>query len=207
MSSWSSRSQARRKSAHGFIRPALPVLATVAPQGPEWLYAIKHDGYRLIIRKDGSGHHLWSRNGRDWSAEFKAISAAVTVWKLRSFVIDGEACAHRPDGLPDFHALLGGGQGCASACFHAFDLLALDGVDLRHLPFSERYAKLARMLAGAPEAINLCEHTDEFDGAAMFEHACRLGLEGIVAKRRSSRYRSGRCASWVKIKNASYSRG
>ena len=76
------------------------------------------------------------------------------------------------------------------ACFHAFDLLALDGVDLRHLPFSERYAKLARMLAGAPEAINLCEHTADYDGSALFEHACRLGLEGIVAKKKTARYRA-----------------
>jgi bifunctional non-homologous end joining protein LigD len=84
--------------------------------------------------------------------------------------------------------------------------LELDGVDLRHLPFSERYAKLARMLAGAPEAINLCEHTADYDGSALFEHACRLGLEGIVAKKKAARYRSGTCRSWVKVKNPDYER-
>ena len=96
----------------------------------------------------------------------------------------------------------------ARAChlFHAFDLLELDGVDLRHLPFSERYAKLARMLAGAPEAITLCEHTADYDGSALFEHACRLGLEGIVAKKKAARYRSGTCRSWVKVKNPDYER-
>src|SRR5215213_11271074 len=91
------------------------------------------------------------------------ITAALKAWELKSFVLDGEACACDDSGWPDFNALLGGGQGCAGACFHAFDLLALDGVDLRHLPLSERYAKLARMLAGAPEAINLCEHTADYE--------------------------------------------
>ena len=79
--------------------------------------------------------------------EFSGITAALKAWKLKSFVLDGEACACDESGWPDFNALLGGGAACATACFHAFDLLELDGVDLRHLPFSERYAKLARMLA------------------------------------------------------------
>jgi ATP-dependent DNA ligase len=84
--------------------------------------------------------------------------------------------------------------------------LELDGTDFRPLPFSERYAKLARMLAGAPEATNLCEHTADYDGSSLFEHACRLGLEGIVAKKRAARYRSGTCRSWVKVKNPEYER-
>ena len=121
-------------------------------------------------------------------------------------MIDGEACACDDEGWPDFNALLGGGKACANACYFAFDLLELDGVDLRGLPFGERYARLARLLADAPELIHLSEHTSEFDGGAMFEHACRLGLEGIVAKRRNSRYRSGRCGSWVKVKNPAYER-
>ena len=159
-----------------------------------------------VARKDIDSVHLWSRNGRDWSVEFSGITAALKAWKLKSFVLDGEACACDESGWPDFNALLGGGAACATACFHAFDLLELDGVDLRHLPFSERYAKLARMLAGAPEAINLCEHTADYDGSALFEHACRLGLEGIVAKKKAARYRSGTCRSWVKVKNPDYER-
>ena len=105
-----------RRAPPGFILPAQPVLALKPPIGPGWLFAVKHDGFRIVSRKDGVSVHLWSRNGGTgpWSS--------------------------------------------ARACFHAFDLLALDGVDLRHLPFSGRCAKLALMLAGAPEAINLCEH-------------------------------------------------
>ena len=144
--------------------------------------------------------------GRDWSVGFSGITAALKAWKVKSLVLNGEACACDENGWPDFHALLGGGKGCARACFPAFDLLALDGVDLRHLPFSERYAKLALMLAGAPEAINLSEHTADYDGNALFEHACRLGLEGIVANKKAARYRSGTCRSWVKVKNPAYER-
>jgi bifunctional non-homologous end joining protein LigD len=121
-------------------------------------------------------------------------------------VIDGEACACDDKGWPDFHAILGGGRAYADACYFAFDLLELDGVDLRGVPFGERYARLDRLLADAPELIHLSEHTNEFDGAAMFKHACRLGLEGIVAKRRSGRYRSGRCVTWIKVKNPGYQR-
>ena len=143
---------------------------------------------------------------RDWSVEFSGITAALKAWRLKSFVLDGEACACDESGWPDFNALLGGGKTCASACFFAFDLLELDGADLRSLPFSERYARLARMLASAPEAIHLSEHTADHDGNALFQHACRLGLEGIVAKKRAARYRSGRCASWVKVKNPDYAR-
>jgi len=195
-----------RRAPPGFILPAQPVLALKPPVGPGWLFAVKHDGFRIVARKDIDSVHLWSRNGRDWSVEFSGITAALKAWKLKSFVLDGEACACDESGWPDFNALLGGGAACATACFHAFDLLELDGVDLRHLPFSERYAKLARMLTGAPEAINLCEHTADYDGSALFEHACRLGLEGIVAKKKAARYRSGTCRSWVKVKNSDYER-
>ena len=155
-----------RRAPPGFILPAQPVLVLKPPVGPGWLFAVKHDGFRIVARKDIDSVHLWSRNGRDWSVEFSGITAALKAWKLKSFVLDGEACACDESGWPDFNALLGGGAACATACFHAFDLLQLDGVDLRHLPFSERYAKLARMLAGAPEAINLCEHTADYDGSA-----------------------------------------
>ena len=102
---------------------------------------------------------------------------------------------------------------CSAAAKHALEpasslsnLLELDGADIRSTPFGERYARLARMLASAPEAIHLSEHTADYDGNALFEHACRLGLEGIVAKRRAARYRSGTCRSWVKVKNPAYER-
>ena len=186
--------KAARRAPPGFITPAQPILASKPPLGPDWLYAVKHDGFRIVARKEGDSAHLWSRNGRDWSVEFSGITAALKAWRLKSFVLDGEACACDESGWPDFNALLGGGKTCASACFFAFDLLELDGADLRSLPFSERYARLARMLASAPEAIHLSEHTADHDGNALFQHACRLGLEGIVAKKRAARPRRGMAA-------------
>src|SRR4051812_7857376 len=118
----------------------------------------------------------------------------------------GEACAHDETGWPDFNALLGGGEPCASACFFAFDLIQLDGEDLRRLPLIERYSRLCDLLNDAPAALKLCEHVGDLDPATVFQHACRLGLEGIVAKKTGSIYRSGRCSSWVKVKNPSYTR-
>jgi ATP-dependent DNA ligase len=102
-----------RRTPPGFILPAQPVLAPKPPVGPDWLYAVKHDGFRIVARKEGDGVHLWSRNGRDWSVEFSGITASLKAWKLKSLVLDGEACACDESGWPDFNALLGGGQACA----------------------------------------------------------------------------------------------
>src|SRR5215207_8172543 len=99
-----------RRRPPGFIRPAQPILAEQPPIGPDWLYGVKHDGFRIVARKRPEGLHLWSRNGRDWSVEFAGIATALKAWKLQSFVIDGEACACDDEGWPDFHALLGGGK-------------------------------------------------------------------------------------------------
>ena len=77
-----------RRAPPGFILPAQPVLAPKPPVGPDWLYAVKHDGFRIVARKQGDGLHLWSRNGRDWSVEFSGITAAFKAWRLKSFVLD-----------------------------------------------------------------------------------------------------------------------
>jgi bifunctional non-homologous end joining protein LigD len=119
-------------------------------------------------------------------------------------VLDGEAVAHCVDGLPDFHRLLGDGN--ATACLYAFDLLIADGEDLRPLPLDARSERLASALQGAPEALRLSEHMDGPDGPVMYAHACRMGLEGIVSKRRDRTYKSGRCPHWLKILNPGYVR-
>jgi len=137
-------------------------------------------------------------------AEFRAIAEALRALPASSVILDGEAVAHCPEGLPDFHGLLG--DGAASACLYAFDLLAVEGEDMRRLPLEARRERLADLLADAGPALKLSEHLDG-DGALIFAHACRLGLEGLVAKRKGSAYRSGRCASWVKVRNPGYTRG
>src|SRR5215217_8107898 len=120
-------------------------------------------------------------------------------------VLDGEAVAHCREGLPDFHALLSR-SGAATACLFAFDLLHVGGDDLRRLELVERRALLRKYTAKAAPAILYSEHMAGANGEAMFRHACRLGLEGIVSKRAASRYKSGRCLSWVKVKNPAYER-
>jgi bifunctional non-homologous end joining protein LigD len=112
--------------------------------------------------------------------------------------------AHCKDGLPDFHGLRSE-DGGAAACLFAFDLLRLNGKDLRPLPLEERRGRLRKVLRGAGEALRFSEHL-EGAGEAIFRHACSLGLEGIVSKRRDSRYRSGRSLTWRKIKNPDYER-
>ena len=184
----------------GFIRPALPVLVHKVPAGDGWLHELKHDGFRIVALKDGDTVRLWSRNGRNWRADFLAITAAVMALPVTTIALDGEAVAHCPEGLPDFHALLGR-EGCTRACLYAFDLLLVGAKDLRGLTLVERRALLREHLKSAGPAIIYSEHLAGADGEGMFRHACRLGLEGIVSKRAASRYRSGRCASWVKVKN------
>jgi bifunctional non-homologous end joining protein LigD len=95
-------------------------------------------------------------------------------------------------------------HGAPEAFLYAFDLLELDGQDLRNDPWTRRRAALAQLVADAEPAIRLCEHIEDVDGAIVFRHACVMGLEGIVAKRRDSRYRSGRCREWIKIKNPAH---
>jgi bifunctional non-homologous end joining protein LigD len=159
-----------RRSPAGFIRPAQPVLADRPPTGPGWSFEIKHDGFRIVARKDGNALRLWSRNGRDWSGEFRAIAEAVRVLPFSSVILDGEAVAHCDKGMPDFHGLLG--DGAASACFYAFDLLAVDGEDLRRLPLEGRRERLGVVLADAGPALRLSEHL-EGDGALIFALSCR----------------------------------
>jgi ATP-dependent DNA ligase len=193
-----------RRSPPGFIRPCLLTPATTVPTGPEWLHELKHDGMRVVIRKAGERVSIWSRNGRPWTTELAAIAKGVQAIDIDELVLDGEAVAHCVDGLPDFNRLLGDGK--ATACLYAFDLLVIDGEDLRPLPLVDRKERLASALQHAPEGVRCSEHMDAPDGPVMYAHACRLGLEGIVSKRRDRAYRGGRCPHWLKILNPGYER-
>src|SRR5829696_600444 len=100
-----------RQRPAGFIKPCHPTLSEEAPSGPQWIHEIKHDGYRIVAVKRGDKVRLWSRNGRDWSREFTTITD--TLRTLPDCTIDGEACAHRRDGLPDFTQIRAQGAGCS----------------------------------------------------------------------------------------------
>ena len=119
-------------------------------------------------------------------------------------MLDGEAVAHCLDGLPHFHRLLGDGQ--ATACLYAFDLLWLEAQDLRSVELIGRRRMLQKALKKAGPALRFSAHLAGVAGEAMFRHACALGLEGIVSKKLMSRYKSGACKSGVKVKNPAYER-
>jgi bifunctional non-homologous end joining protein LigD len=189
----------RRVRPDGFVEPCLPVLAARPPAGDGWIREIKHDGYRLMVRLDGGRVRLFTRRGFDWTRRLPAIAAAAGTLRARSFTIDGEAAVCGPDGMAAFDELHGRHR-LREAFLYAFDLLELNGEDLRPMPFSKRKAKLARLLARVREGLALNEHI-EADGAAVFEHARRMGQEGIVSKRVDAPYRSGRSGDWIKSKN------
>ena len=183
----------------GFIEPCLPSLATKPPSGPEWIHEIKHDGYRLMICRDTAGIRLLTRRGYDWTARFPAIASAASVLRAKSFLIDGEAVCCDDKGIAVFDKLRQR-RNEWSVFLVAFDLLELNGRDLRREPIEIRKAGLARLLRNAEPGLQLSEHI-EHEAAIVFEHACKLGLEGIVSKRRGSRYQSGRSSLWLKSKN------
>jgi bifunctional non-homologous end joining protein LigD len=189
----------RRIRTDGFVDPCIPTRATTAPAGTGWVHEIKHDGYRLIVRRDGPAVRLFTRRGHDWTNRYPAIAAAAIRLRATSFTLDGEAAVCGVDGVAVFDALHGRGT-VTEAMLYAFDLLELDGQDFRHLPLSARKAKLARLLVHSETGIVFNEHTDG-DGAVVFRHACKMGLEGIVSKRLTAPYRSGPSRDWLKVKN------
>ena len=134
-------SQHRRPS--GFIEPCQPSKVARPPSGPDWVHELKHDGYRLMVRKDGARVRCFTRNGNDWADRFPAIADAARRIKATSFLIDGEAVIARDDGTPDFHALRSKRRGSEAVLF-AFDLIEHDGDDLRDLPLIKRKRRLAR---------------------------------------------------------------
>ena len=185
----------------GIIEPCLPTPAKAPPSGPGWIHEIKHDGFRIMARRDGARVRLISRHGNDFTARFPVIASAVAALPARSCVVDGEAIVCDENGLAIFDLIRGHGSK-TSAVLCAFDLLELDGKDLRRRPIEERKDLLAKLLHDSDSdlGIVLNKHYEE-DGATVFREACRLGCEGIVSKPLGSTYRRGRSPLWLKVKN------
>jgi bifunctional non-homologous end joining protein LigD len=184
----------------GFIPPCLPTKADIPPAGGVWLHEIKHDGFRIIARKDGPRVRLYSRPGNDLTDRFPLIIEALARLRSRSCIIDGEAVACDGDGRPSFDRIRYRRHD-ATVFLYAFDLIELNGDDLRRDPLEVRKATLASALGKAGPGLRLNEHLEHEDGEVVFCHACKLGLEGIVSKRKGSPYRSGRSPDWLKMKN------
>jgi hypothetical protein len=123
----------------GFVDPCIPTRAYRVPSGPGWVHEIKHDGYRLQVRREGEAVRLFTRRGYDWSGRYPAIAATAMLLRARSFTLDGEAVVCGPDGVAIFDALHRRGT-VSEAMLYAFDLLELDGEDLRSLPLGDRKA-------------------------------------------------------------------
>ena len=184
-----------------FIEPCLPSPADRPPSGANWIHEIKHDGYRLMARRDPVGIRLITRRGNDWSDRFPLVVEAVNHLKVRSCLIDGEVVCCDERGLARFDVLRRR-RNEASAFLYAFDLLELDGTDLRREPIEVRKATLASILRKSRPGLR-SERAPRAhrEGDVVFQHACALGCEGIVRKRLGSRYRSGRSPDWLKFKN------
>jgi len=195
---------ARKATLPAFVEPALATLSANPPSGERWLHEIKFDGYRLQAHLSAGRVKLSTRTGLDWTKKFgKEIAAALQALPVGTALIDGELVVETSAGVSDFSALqadLSEGRSDRFA-FYAFDLLYLDGYDLREAPLAARKAALEPILAAGGPILRYSQHFVE-DGALVFEHVARLGLEGIVSKRADTPYRSGRTKSWLKAKSS-----
>ena len=185
----------------GFVPPQLASLKSKPPAGDNWLHEIKYDGYRLQIHLDKGRVTIRTRTGLDWTKRFSAIAAAFDIPVDRA-IFDGEVVAVK-DGKTNFSelqaALATGRQ--EALTFNVFDLLFLEGFDLRDSPLSERKRILKELLeaTGVSGPILYADRLAS-DGPRLFAHACKLGFEGIISKKAHAPYRSERSDAWVKIK-------
>jgi bifunctional non-homologous end joining protein LigD len=180
----------------GFVEPALAISIERVPEGERWIHEIKFDGYRVQLHIANEDAKVFTRRGLDWTKRFKKIANDAFLVGASSAIIDGEVVVPAADGTTDFSVLQNELKGRSDKIvLVAFDLLYLNGYDLRKLPLLERKALLKKLIAKT--AIQFSE-SFEAGGREMFEHACAIGLEGVVSKVRDSRYNSGRGNDWVK---------
>ena len=194
--------KARSSPLPDFIKPALATLVDDVPDGDDWLYEIKFDGYRALAAASGDDVRIYTRNALDWTAKYPRIVKAIASMDLDGALLDGEIVVVDDQGRSDFGSLQRAlkGEG-GSLSYFVFDLLALGGKSLRGLPLVERKAALEKLLgkAGKTGPVYYTDHI-EGEGQAMFDALCGRGFEGIIAKRGRARYVSGRGHGWLKIK-------
>ena len=181
------------------FEPCLPRSANEPAAGPGRIHEIKHDGFRILAHRRGRSIRLVTRNGHDLADRFPLAAEAIEVLPNRSCVIDGEAIVCDDSGLAVFDLIRGHGTS-ARAILCAFDLLEVNGEDIRREPIEDRKRRLAGLLRLPHDGIAINEHFGG-DGAIICKHACALGCEGIVSKPLGSPYRAGRSAHWLKKKD------
>jgi bifunctional non-homologous end joining protein LigD len=184
----------------GFIEPALASAVNRVPEGTRWIHEIKFDGYRGQVHIANNDVKIYTRRGHDWTERVRKIAGDAWHVKAGSAIIDGEVVVPSADGAPDFAVLQNELKGRSTRIvLVAFDLLYLNGQDLRRLPLAARKAGPKKLLAGSE-----IQFSESFTigGREMFKHACKIGLEGVVSKVVDSPYGSGRSRDWVKVTSA-----
>lgn len=180
----------------GFVAPALATAIERVPSGERWVHEIKFDGYRVQIHLANEAIKVYTRRGHDWTKRFKKVADDAWHIKASSAVIDGEIVAPAADGTTDFSVLQNELKGTSTKLvLVAFDLLYLNGRDIRKVPLVQRKAQLKKIIAGSDVQFS---ESFEIEGSDMFAHACNIGLEGVVSKVRDSVYPVGRSKNWVK---------
>ena len=185
-----------------FIPPQLATLAEAPPEGKDWLHELKFDGYRVMAAVGAGRPIIYTRTGLDWTDKFRPIVQPLADLPCKSALIDGEAMVLDSDGKSNFGKLQNAiAEGKGGIVYYAFDLISLDGEDLRKLPLIERKKRLQTLLADEPAAGPLF-YSDHVvgNGRQTFEQACEMKLEGIVSKRAEAPYRSDRTKGWLKVK-------
>lgn len=195
---------ANRKAARRFLPLELATLVDEPPAGDGWLHELKFDGYRVECLIADGDVSLITRKGLDWTDRFGPIAREAATLPVDSAILDGEAVVLLPDGRTSFQALQQAfsGKPPGQLVYFVFDLLELDGADLRPLPLIERKQRLAALLRGRRKARTVIRYSDHVmgQGRKFFADACRAGLEGIISKRADSRYAGIRSRSWLKTK-------
>jgi bifunctional non-homologous end joining protein LigD len=180
----------------GCIEPALATAIEKVPSDDRWIHEIKFDGYRVQLHIANEAITIFTRRGHDWTKRFKKIAGDAYLINASSAIIDGEVVMPAANGTTDFSDLQNELKGKSyKIVMVGFDLLYLNGYDLRKLPMFERKALLKPLAAKTHIQFS---DSFEIEGRDMFQHACRIGLEGVVSKVRDSRYQSGRGNDWVK---------
>ncbi|KIO48887.1 DNA ligase D [Nitrosospira sp. NpAV] len=185
------------------LDPQLATLVDSLPAHPaDWVYEIKFDGYRLLCRIEGGNIQLFTRNGNDWSHKLPDLVEALGKMGLKSGWLDGEIVVHGENGIPDFQALQNAFDSSRTQgiVYYLFDILFYDGYDLRNAPVTERRAFLKTFFEKSPP--DPVRFSETFDAPAgdIVASACRMGLEGVIGKRKTSTYISRRSSDWIKLK-------
>jgi bifunctional non-homologous end joining protein LigD len=181
------------KAALSFIPPQVPTLVEQPPAGEGWIHEIKHDGFRMQLIIDGTMARIFSRRGQDWTAKFPHVASGAIDLARQSAIIDGEMVVQDERGVADFD-LLRSGRG--SPVFIAFDLLHLNGNDLRRLPLTDRRERLGDLVFGQ-DMIGF-SYAGSGTAAQLLAAVETNGMEGIVSKRALSTYKSGPSSVWLK---------